>query len=160
MGLIKKTSLSSSRLTGRASSSGSIKFSLAKSSSPQVAAAIVRAIERANQRIAADVKIALDAAMRSEVWQLDSGAADIYDTGELLESGTVTVSSDGVTIAYSAPYAALVHFGGYISPYGDASSRIYLPARPWVDAVLKGGGPVQSIDIGRYYDEEIRREFL
>lgn len=159
MSLIRKASLSPSRLTGRASSVGSIKFSLVKSSGPQVTAAITRAIERANQRIATDVKTALDAAMHSEVWQLGNSAADIYDTGELLESGTVTVSSDGITIAYSAPYAALVHFGGYISPYGDTSSRVYLPARPWIDAVLRGGGPVQPIDIGRYYDEEIRREF-
>ena len=118
-----------------------------------------RAINRASERIAVDLKAALDDALRSGGWPVPGGTADIYDTGELLRSGVVEITEQGVTIAYSAPYAALVHYGGYINPYGNTSTRVYLPPRPWVDAVLNGGGPVQAFDFLRYYGEEIEAEF-
>jgi hypothetical protein len=117
------------------------------------------AISRASQRIAADLKQALDDALRSNVWSTRSGAADIYETGELLASGNVVINESGLTIAYDAPYAALVHFGGYIHPYGNTSAKVYLPPRPWVQSVLSGGGPVPQFDFQQYYTQEIAAAF-
>jgi phage gpG-like protein len=117
------------------------------------------ASQRAAERIAVDLKAALSDAMRSSVWSTPSGSGDIVDTGELLASGTVTVNKDGVTIAYDAPYAALVHFGGYINPFGNTRVRVYLPPRPWVESVLFGGGPVEEFDFSRYYQEEFQKVF-
>jgi phage gpG-like protein len=117
------------------------------------------AIARASQRITADLKQALDDALRSGVWATRSGAADIYETGELLASGSVKADENGLTIAYDAPYAALVHFGGYIHPYGNTSAKVYLPPRPWVQSVLNGGGPVPQFDFQQYYTQEIAAAF-
>lgn len=125
----------------------------------EILAAFERAINRASARIAVDLKIALDDAIRSPVWTTLQGTADIYDTGELMQSGSVTVRRDGVTIAYDAPYAAIVHYGGYVSPFGTAASKIYLPPRPWVESVLNGGGPVEAFDFAKYYQQEIEAEF-
>lgn len=125
----------------------------------QILGGFQAAIDRANQRIIVDLGAALKQALRSRVWTTPSGNDDIFDTGKLLSSGTVTANQDGITIAYDAPYAALVHYGGYINPYGNATARVYLPPRPWVDSVLMGNGPVKQFDFARYYTEEITKEF-
>jgi hypothetical protein len=117
------------------------------------------AVQRATSRVATELKAALDAALLSGVWSTPSGRGDIYETGELLSSGSVTVDGSGLKIAYDAPYATLVHFGGYINPYGNMSVRVYLPPRPWVEAVLQGNGPVPQFDFEKYYREELAREF-
>lgn len=125
----------------------------------EILSGLQRAINRASNKIAIDLKAALDDAMRSPVWPTSAGVADIFETGELMASGSVTVSKNGVTIAYDAPYAALVHYGGYINPYGRANTRVYLPPRPWVDAVLNGIGGIQEFDFATYYQREIEAEF-
>jgi hypothetical protein len=117
------------------------------------------AVDRASTLIASDLRDALGAALRSSVWETPSGRADIVDTGQLLASGSVTVSQSGVTIAYDAPYAALVHFGGYINVYGNPAAKVYLPPRPWVESVLRGGGPVPRFDFESYYRAEITKAF-
>ena len=94
-------------------------------------------------QLAGSLKLALDTALRSPVWSWTGGARDIIDTGELMSSGSVTVSGTSLSISYDAPYANLVHNGGYIYPYGNKSARpIYLPGRPWISATINGGGPV------------------
>jgi hypothetical protein len=117
------------------------------------------AINRANQRIITALKGALDNALRANVWPGLDGNTDIYDSGELLESGRVTLDGNGLEISYDAPYASLVHFGGYIIPYGNTSARVYLPARPWVRSVLTGNGPVPKFDFREYYLQELQKEF-
>lgn len=128
-------------------------------SAKEVLSSFQAAVNRASIRIATDLKIALDDALRSGVWDTLTGSADIYDTGELLASGTVSVTGNGVSISYDAPYAALVHYGGYVSPYGNQSARVYLPPRPWIESILNGGGPVAQFDFASYYMEEIKAEF-
>lgn len=98
-------------------------------------------------KLAQEVKGALDAALRSSVWAWKNGVRDIYDTGELASSGEVSAGAGGIIVSYGAPYANLVHNGGYIYPYGNKKARpVYLPARPWVSSVLYGGGPVPQFD--------------
>lgn len=138
---------------------GPIRIGKVKMNEARILNGLQNAIKRANARITVDLKAALDAALRAGVWSTPSGAADIYETGELLSSGSVTVGPTGVTVSYDAPYAALVHYGGYIHPYGNMSARVYLPPRPWLDSVVRGGGPVPEFDFKRYYLEEIGAEF-
>lgn len=125
----------------------------------QILSAFKEGVNDATRRVVIDLKAALDEAMRSNTWRVPSGTGDIIDSGALLESGEVRAGPDGVEISYSAPYAALVHYGGYIFPYGNQSTRVYLPPRPWVDAVLRGDGPVKGFDLEKYYREEIARRF-
>lgn len=89
----------------------------------------------------------LDKAMMAAVWSWTDGPRDIIDTGKLKSSRSITKVGNGFTIKYDQPYAALVHYGGYIQPYGNpkAAKFYYLP-RPWVEEVLNGGGRVEQFD--------------
>ena len=114
------------------------------------------AIDQVLNKLAKEVKAALDAAIRSPVWAWSSGSRDIFNTGELMQSGSVTVSGSGIQVSYSAPYANLVHNGGYIYPYGNKKLRpIYLPGRPWERSVLQGGGPVKPFDFADFFDKNL-----
>lgn len=104
-------------------------------------------IDALMNKLAQEVKSALDAALKANVWAWKDDVRDIYNTGELASSGEVSAGADGIIVSYSAPYANLVHNGGYIYPYGNEKARpVYLPARPWVSSVLYGGGPVPQFD--------------
>lgn len=146
-------------ITGSARLNGLLNIKVKRIPEAAIINGFKAAISRANSRIQIDLKAALDQALKSSVWSTRSGTADIFDSGELLSSGSVTVSENGITIAYDAPYAALVHYGGYIHPYGNTSAKVYLPPRPWVESVLNGGGPVPEFDFLKYYKEEIEAEF-
>lgn len=105
-------------------------------------------VKKAMKGVQLDLKIALDSALKSNSWKWrDSGARDIYDTGALLKSGKVMLSGTRLSVSYSAPYASIVHDGGYIFPYGNQNLRpIYLPGRPWISSTLYGGGPVPQFN--------------
>jgi phage gpG-like protein len=135
--------------------SGLLAVNLTKFPATEIINRFEAAIDRANNKIAFDLKKALDDAIRSGVWQ----GTDIFETGSLMESGTVIVGANGVTVSYDAPYAAIVHYGGYINPYGDVNRRIYLPPRPWLESVMLGGGPVAQFNFVDYYLREIEQEF-
>jgi hypothetical protein len=128
-------------------------------SGPEIVSGFQRAINRASQRITTDLKKALDDALKSNVWSGTNGDNDIFDSGQLLSSGSVSITQNGIKISYTAPYANLIHYGGYIYPYGNQNARIYLPPRPWVESVLLGNGPVPKFDFLSYYLQEIRSEF-
>jgi len=103
------------------------------------------------------IEQALDVAVSSPVWNWSSGGArDIVDTGRLKDSLSISVSGGDISIYYSAPYASVVHEGGYIRPYGNKKiDAVYLPGRPWVDAVLFGNGPVPSVDLDKTIGDAI-----
>lgn len=85
----------------------------------------------------------LKEAIASSEWRTRNGIDDIIDTGALRNSGNISVTGSSgnfsLEINYDVPYAALVHYGGYIVPWGNSrAKRIYLPPRPWVTTVLSG----------------------
>lgn len=82
----------------------------------------------------------LQDAIKSSIWATRNGVDDIISSGELLRSGTVSISNaNSISISYDVPYASLVHYGGYIIPYGNSrANRVYIPPRPWVAEVLAG----------------------
>jgi phage gpG-like protein len=100
---------------------------------------------------------ALDAALRSSVWSWNDGTRDIVDTGQLLASRSITVSGNTIVIDYKVPYFGIIHFGGYIMPYGnDKAKKVYIPARPWVTSVVEGGGPVPQFDFAAVFRESLK----
>ena len=107
-------------------------------------AAIVEGTIKASAYVQKDLRAALDAAMDYPGWSWTSGPRDIVDTGKLKKSLVLAEKNlktkTTIEIKYRSPYANMVHYGGYIQPYGNknANSVLY-PARPWVEAVLKGG---------------------
>jgi len=104
-------------------------------------------VDQALAQARGEIANALNAAMRSSSWRWNEGGSrDIVDTGALQASLSVSFSGGSFQISYSEPYAALIHWGGYISPYGNRSAqKVYLPGRPWVEATVMGGGPVPQI---------------
>lgn len=109
-------------------------------------------VNQATEKIAGPLEAALNSAMAAS-WGWSSGVRDIIDTGELRNSLSIAVENGNVKISYDAPYAKLVHYGGYIMPYGNSNaSQVYLPGRPWVTATLEGNGPVQRFDLNQYYE--------
>lgn len=112
--------------------------------------------------VAEELEIALGVAMESKVWQWDYGDGDIVDTGALRDSINVVAANDSIRVSYGEEYAAIVYYGGYIHPYGNPRVQIYMPPRPWVNAVLNGGGPVPQFNVAdiysRYFFDFLRKE--
>ena len=110
-----------------------------------VNAAIVEGTIKAAAYVQRDLRKALDAAMTSSTWNWPRGGPrNIVDTGKL--KGSLVLQEKNmktkttIAIKYNSPYANMVHYGGYIQPYGNKNANtVLIPARPWVEAVLKGG---------------------
>jgi hypothetical protein len=96
-------------------------------------------------------------AISAQIWAERNGTSDIIDSGELLNSSRVNVTSNSrISIQYDVPYAALVHYGGYIRPYGNQNADlVYLPPRPWVQTVLES--QFNSYSMVRIYSDIMRR---
>ena len=67
----------------------------------------------------------------------DSSPRDIVDTGKLQNSNVVQVkylqSGFKIEIRNKQPYSGIVHWGGYIRPYGNnAAEKVWVQGRPWV----------------------------
>lgn len=105
--------------------------------------------------VANELYIAFGLAMEAPVWQWDFGDGDIIDTGDLRDSLNIVVTPEGLQVIYTEEYAAYVYYGAYINPYGNPNVKIYMPPRPWIKAVLMGGGPVEKFDLTGTY----RRNF-
>ena len=57
---------------------------------------------------------------------------------------------------YNTPYAAFVHYGGMIKPYGNKNAAdVLIPARPWVQAVFEGSHGQPKFDMRTPFDKGI-----
>ena len=130
----------------------------------EAVAALVSGVHKAAIKIESFLPPLLNKAMESDVWSWPrqtlrkNGSTaglsrDIVDTGRLRDSLSVDVkfmkTQTNFMIKYSAPYAAIVHEGGYVAPYGrtDLPTRS-IPARPWITAAIEGGYPgIQALNI-------------
>lgn len=98
-------------------------------------------------QVAEELSMRLDESISASVWSWEGGSRDIVDSGALKESKMVTVANDRIEVSYDQPYAALVHYGGYIYPYGNKNAqKVYLPGRPWIGSLLTGNGPIPKFD--------------
>ena len=113
-------------------------------------------IKKALPIVAQKLGAALDIAMMSSAWNWSSGTRDIVDTGELMRSRSITIQGNTLIISYNVPYFGIVHFGGYIAPYGnEKAQKVYIPARPWITAVTQGNGPVPAFNFEEAYREAL-----
>lgn len=63
----------------------------------------------------------------------------IVDSGALSDSGDFTNGYGSASWIWSVDYAAAVHDGAWIYPWGNQKAqKLLLPARPWTTAVLFG----------------------
>lgn len=139
-------------------------------------ASMVKGVQVGASRIESYLPALLDEALESNVWswprstqrkngQMAGGTRDIVDSGNLKSSKKITTkymtTKTVFNIQYSAPYATLVHYGGYITPYGDVSrSPVYVPGRPWVEGVLQGNvNGINYLKIDEIMDQSIETEW-
>ena len=73
----------------------------------------------------------------------------IVDSGDLKQSRDFQLNRAGLVANWSwnVDYAAAVHEGAYINPFGNTSKTVQLPARPWTEAVLQGNTVAQGIEV-------------
>jgi len=114
---------------------------------------IKEAHEAALKSIADDLYLSLGIAMESKVWGWDYGDGDIVDSGALRDSLSIEVQGSNINIRYEEEYAAIVYYGGYIHPYGNPYVQIYMPARPWIDAIFTGANGVPIFDFAGLYEK-------
>mgnify|MGYP006883082862 CR=1 FL=1 len=132
-------------------------------------ATVTKGVQTGGQQIEQALPPLLDDALDANIWSWPRNSAwngkgttrSITDTGRLKASKNVQTrflqTKTVFTIQYKAPYAALVHEGGYVLPYGDVRKQpLYFPGRPWISAVLSGDKPgVQYLDVVSYMKASI-----
>lgn len=92
------------------------------------------------------------------------GSRDLIDTGALHDSLKIKTSflstKTVISVSYTSPYAGIVHYGGVIQPWGNPNAAsVILPARPWVQSVLGGGGPVPQYNVNQVFQDNITAAF-
>ena len=114
---------------------------------------------------------ALFSSLRSTTWmwpnttirnngEIVDSPRNIVDTSALMFSQKVVLKEfkrkSQMKISYHVPYAAIVHYGGVIRPYGNrfANAAIY-PARPWVQAILEGTHGQRKLPVERILRDAI-----
>lgn len=133
--------------------------------------ALVRGMTKGASYVRQDLKTALDAAMANPVWswpratQRQNGTEagttrDIIDVGTLAKSLKIieknSQTKTDIKVQYGAPYAALVHYGGVVQPYGNTNAAsVVIPARPWIEAVLLGTHGQEKFDIDSRFQKGI-----
>ena len=139
--------------------------------------AFVAAQLSASTQVERELPIVLGKAMGSPVWEWTGRATwrqngevagtprDIIDTGYLASTLKLTTkfmaTKVQTKIAYTAPYAGLVHNGGAILPYGNSSrNTVLIPGRPWIDAVMRGGvSGIEKYDYKGVYQTHVEKEW-
>jgi|TARA_B100000035_G_scaffold307305_1_gene310372 hypothetical protein len=73
----------------------------------------------------------------------------IVDSGDLKQSRDFQLNISTFTAEWNwgVDYAAAVHNGAYIHPFGNKQKLVQMPARPWTTAVLTGKTVAQGIPV-------------
>lgn len=120
---------------------------------------------------------ALDNAMESLSWNWPRPTSrkngtvagltrNIVDTGALKSSKTTTLTAAKggaqqiINFTYNSPYAAFVHYGGVMQPYGNPRAQsVILPGRPWIVSSLRGGNGIPAFDFKSIISSQINSAF-
>jgi hypothetical protein len=130
-------------------------------------------IAKANKVIETELTKALNEAMEAPVWKWTPGVTtdrkngssvesprDIVDTGALRDSFRINTKKGTVDFAYREPYSRMVHYGGYIKPFGKPDvPKVYLPPRPWITSVLYGENGFEAFPFKDIWRKAIQAEF-
>ena len=73
----------------------------------------------------------------------------IVDSGALKQSRNFELDRVSLKAEWSwnVDYAAAVHEGAYINPFGNKNKVVQLPARPWTQAVIEGNTAATGIQV-------------
>lgn len=116
---------------------------------------------------------ALNNAMESNTWgwradgttfrkngEVATSPRNIVDTGALKKSLRLNIGMGNINIAYREPYSRMVHYGGYIVPYGNPNAtKVYMPPRPWILSTLNGENGIPKYPIAQIYRDAILSQF-
>ena len=133
--------------------------------------AIVKGVQKGMKNGEVALGQALDSAIDSNIWswprstvrtngETAGGTRNIVDTGRLKSSRKLTQTFGsthaGMKIAYGAPYAGIVHYGGVVQPYGNKNAAtVLIPGRPWISSVLRGENGIPKFSLGSYVQKGI-----
>ena len=134
--------------------------------------ALTRGMQNGMNRIETSLSQALDSAMQSNSWSWPGQtlrrngstagtSRDIIDTGALMRSKRLKVdfkqTKASLSIRYTSPYAAMVHYGGYITPYGrPGRGAVSIQGRPWITATLQGTNGIPKFDSDGILNDAIK----
>ena len=104
---------------------------------------------------------------RNVVWRdgtVPGNPRDIVYTGKLRESRKLTTkflkTKSNLTIAYTAPYAAFMYYGGVMQPYGNKNApSVIIPGRPWIEAIMNGTHGQPKFDFIGIFNDAWNDEF-
>ena len=143
-------------------------------------AAITAGMIKASSYVKTELSLALDNAMTANAWswpgdtlrksgEVAGRQRDIIDMGRLYGSQEIKEkflkTKTVFNIIYKTPYAALVHYGGVIQPYGNSNAAaVTVPGRPWITATLQGTHGIEKFDLAtpmqRGFTEEWNRRMV
>ena len=108
-------------------------------------------VREGSEVVQKSLKGSLNKSMKS-LWIYRDETRDIIDTGKLMRSLVISKEVSGprtvFNITYNRPYAGLIYYGGYITPYGNKNAAdVFIPGRPWVQAIMEGSYGQEKIDI-------------
>ena len=121
-----------------------------KTDTPKMKAAVNKALSKGAQKGSTYVSRSLRSALDASITSFQA-----VDTGKLKNSLEIrekfSQTKVGFSIIYKTPYAAFVHYGGVIQPYGNRNAAaVTIPGRPWVEKALEG------FDIRTPFDQGIQ----
>ena len=121
-----------------------------KTDTPKMKAAVNKALSKGAQKGSTYVSQSLRSALDASITSFQA-----VDTGKLKNSLEIrekfSQTKVGFSIIYKTPYAAFVHYGGVIQPYGNRNAAaVTIPGRPWVEKALEG------FDIRTPFDQGIQ----
>lgn len=108
-----------------------------KADTKKMQAAIKTALSKGAQKGATYVQKSLGTALDQSITSVGA-----VDTGRLKNSLEIrpkfAQTKVGFSIIYKTPYAAFVHYGGVMRPYGNPNAAtVAIPGRPWIEMALK-----------------------
>ena len=108
-----------------------------KADTKKMQLAINKALSKGAQKGATYIQASLKTTLDASITRFGA-----VDTGKLKNSLEIRAkfaqTKVGFSIIYKTPYAAFVHYGGVMLPYGNpAASPVTIPGRPWITKALK-----------------------
>ena len=109
-----------------------------KADTKKMQLAINKALSKGAQKGATYIQKSLGTALDASITKFGA-----IDTGKLKSSLEIKAKFSqtkvGFSIIYKTPYAAFVHYGGVMRPYGNPNvALVTIPGRPWISAALEG----------------------
>lgn len=109
-----------------------------KAETKKMQLAINKALSKGAQKGATYVQKSLKTTLDDSITRVGA-----VDTGKLKNSLEIRAKFSqtkvGFSIIYKTPYAAFVHYGGVMQPYGNpAAASVTIPGRPWISKGLEG----------------------